>query len=216
MVSVRSSSSSWRYLPKLSTGSPLSRRRGSPRVTMGRTVMAASIGGAAATPPCDAQSRLSGSTSTLHGAPGSPPSTADAGRCRAGRRGSASGRRGGRHTPAPARARRRLAPDRRGRASRRLGGHRRAAAASAAARSSSATVSLMSRPKGGEPNRRRALQLGGVERPRVAVGHGADGRVVRQVGLDDRAPGPVARGRPGRSPGRAAGRSARRRARRAG
>ena len=39
IVSVRSSSSSWRYLPKLSTGSPLSRSRGSPRRTMGRTLM---------------------------------------------------------------------------------------------------------------------------------------------------------------------------------
>ena len=41
IVWARSSSSSWRYLPKLSTGLPLSRRRGSPRRTMGRTLMAA-------------------------------------------------------------------------------------------------------------------------------------------------------------------------------
>ena len=39
MVSVRSSSSSWRNLPKLSTVSPFSRRRGSPSMTMGRTLM---------------------------------------------------------------------------------------------------------------------------------------------------------------------------------
>ena len=41
IVSVRSSSSSWRDLPKLSTVSPFSRSRGSPSMTMGRTLMAA-------------------------------------------------------------------------------------------------------------------------------------------------------------------------------
>ena len=41
IVWARSSSSPCRYLPKLSTGRPLSRRRGSPRRTMGRTLMAA-------------------------------------------------------------------------------------------------------------------------------------------------------------------------------
>src|SRR5688572_31305968 len=39
IVWARSSSSSCRYLPKLSTGSPLRRRRGSPRVMMGWTVI---------------------------------------------------------------------------------------------------------------------------------------------------------------------------------
>src|SRR4051794_28743427 len=39
IVCARSSSSSWRYLPKLETGSPLRRSRGSPSSTMGRTLM---------------------------------------------------------------------------------------------------------------------------------------------------------------------------------
>ena len=75
MESVRSSSSSWRYLPKLSTGRPLSRRRGSPSSTMGRTLMAARYTRGGSDRP---QSVESGSTSTDHGA-SRPPSRSAAG-----------------------------------------------------------------------------------------------------------------------------------------
>src|SRR3954467_15112860 len=43
MVWARSSSSSLRYLPNESTGSPFSRSRGSPRVMIGLTLIAPSI-----------------------------------------------------------------------------------------------------------------------------------------------------------------------------
>ena len=54
------------------------------------------------------------------------------------------------------------------------------------------TVSFTSRPNGGDPNRRRKLELGVVERGRVVVGDGPDRRVLGLVGLDDRGPPPLA------------------------
>ena len=65
------------------------------------------------------------------------------------------------------------------------------AAASAGLASGSATVSLMRRPKGGEPKRRRRSSSASTKGPGVARGHGLDGGVVGLVGLHDGAPRPI-------------------------
>ena len=74
IVSARSSSRWWRSLPKLSTGSPRRRSRGSPRSTMGWTLMVAGVYRSSLGPGHRSDS---GSTSTDHGASGPPSSRAD-------------------------------------------------------------------------------------------------------------------------------------------
>ena len=123
--------------------------------------------------------------------------------------------RGARCTPAPAPRPDRVRPRSAARRAEPVG-HRDGPRAPRPRGPASPTVSLTSRPNGGDPNRSRSVQLLVVERRRVALDHGTDRPVLGPVGLDDRDARPVAAARRDPPPGRGAGRSAPTPARRGG
>ncbi len=142
------------------------------------------------------------------------PAGRPSGRVPGAPRGSASGRRVARHRPPRVPAPMPPAAPRRPAARARRSAAMRFASASARSCSGSATVSLTSRPKGGDPNRRRRSSSASTNGPSVPVRDRPDGRVVRQVGLDDGVPWLDRHDRRVRRPGPAAARCAPRRARR--